>query len=93
MKYNLFCYRIIGDDGKASTIKISPTLQAVLREDAIKKQTGEKPSFGFYHNEREYGPGYGPLRQYEENPDTLRQTITVYNKQQDSSLHYPMWAE
>ncbi|XP_067936659.1 uncharacterized protein [Watersipora subatra] len=83
--------QIVGPGGKVSTIQTSPTLKAVLREDQIKRQTGYKPNVGFYHCYGEYGPGYGPLRQYEEVPDTLSQTITFYNEHQDKSLTYPVW--
>ena len=92
-KFLIIICRIYGPDGKEVEKKVSPTLKAVLREDQVKRQTGYKPSVNFYHNHREYGPGYGPLRQYEEIPDTLDQEITVYNKQQDRSLSYPMWSE
>lgn len=85
--------RIVGEDGKSTNIINSPTLQAVLREDSVRKQTGHKPNVAFYHTEHEYGPGIGPLRQYEETPDTLEQCITSYNKTQDKSLSYPMWME
>lgn len=86
-----FC-RIVGPDGKSSTIAYSPTLQAVLREDRVKKQTGHKPGVPYYHHEREYGPGIGPLRQYEETPDSLKTNITSYNQKQDKSLSYSAWA-
>lgn len=91
-----FCdllYRITGGKEKSTAISVSPTLRAVLREDRVRKRTGYKPNVNFYHHQQEYGPGYGPLRQYEETPDTLCQTITSYNRQQDRSLTYPMWAE
>jgi len=41
----------------------------VLREDAVKIQTGSSPTPGFYRAMAEFGPGMGPLRQYHEELD------------------------
>lgn len=84
--------RIVGTDGKSSKVLNSPTLQAVMREDKVKQECGHRPDVNFYHHQHEYGPGIGPLRQYEETPDSLKTNITSYNQSQDKSLTYSLWA-
>lgn len=68
-------------------------MKAVLREDMVKNYTGHTPDINFFYGHREYGPGIGPLRQYEEVPDTLCQPITSYNQAQDKTLTYRAWGD